>query len=86
MTLCDFILTNLDSVVRVHTDGLICKNPITNVKLGKDIGNLKFEGSAKCIILNANSYIWEDEQISILKQCLLTKMTYDETYKLFHKL
>ncbi len=82
----NIILTNLDSVVRVHTDGLICKNPITNVKLGKDIGNLKFEGSAKCIILNANTYIWEDEQISILKQCLLSKMTYDETYKLFHKL
>lgn len=67
----NIILTNLDSVVRVHTDGLICKKPITNVKLGKDIGNLKFEGISTCTIFNANSYWWQDEQTEILKQCLI---------------
>jgi len=32
----NIILTNLESVVRVHTDGILCKNPITNGKLGSD--------------------------------------------------
>ena len=58
--ICNIILTNLDEVVRVHTDGIICKSKITNVELGNDIGMLKFEGEGNVKILNNNNYIWEE--------------------------
>jgi hypothetical protein len=37
-------------------DGIILNKPIENVKLGNEIGNLKFEGSGNCEILNARDY------------------------------
>ena len=80
LKIANIILTNLDSVIRVHTDGIICTKPITNVKLGNDLGDLKYEGSANCNIINANTYYWEDDRIITLKQCLFDKCSYIETY------
>ena len=82
----NIILTNLDSVVRVHTDGIICKNPITNVKMGSDLGDLKYEGSAICNVFNANNYYWQDEKNTILIDCLLKKLSFEQTYKIFNNL
>ena len=52
------ILQNLDKVVRAHTDGIICSSPITNTKLGTELGMLKFEGKGNCEIINNNNYIF----------------------------
>jgi hypothetical protein len=81
LKIANIILTNLDSVIRVHTDGIICTKPITNVKLDNNLGDLKYEGSANCNIINANTYYWEDETFITLKRCLFDKCSYDETYK-----
>jgi len=56
----NIILTNINNVVRVHTDGYIVKEPITNVKLGDDIGDLKYEGKGEVNIKNCNTYTWKE--------------------------
>ena len=52
------ILQNIDKVVRCHTDGIICSSPITNIKLGSDLGMLKYEGKGNCEIINNNNFIF----------------------------
>lgn len=48
---------NLNSCVRIHTDGIILSEPIKNIKLGNNIGDLKFEGMAfDCKVKNCNLY------------------------------
>ena len=56
----NIILTNLDKVVRCHTDGIICTSEITNIKFGNDLGNLMYEGKGNCKIFNCNKYTWKD--------------------------
>ena len=41
LKISNMILPNIENVVRCHTDGIILKKPIVNVKLGSDIGDLK---------------------------------------------
>jgi hypothetical protein len=60
MKIANIILTNLDKVVRCHTDGIICKEPITNIKFGNELGDLKYEGSSYCEI-NNNMYRWDEK-------------------------
>lgn len=44
---------NLENVVYCHTDGIVLKKRVKDVKLGSDIGELKFEEkSKKCEIIN----------------------------------
>jgi hypothetical protein len=50
------ILKNLDTVVRCHTDGIICSKRITNIEFGNNLGNLKEEGKGDCTITNSNTY------------------------------
>jgi hypothetical protein len=50
------IRQNLNSVVRCYVDGLILNKQIENVKIGTEIGNLKFECSGDCEIFNARDY------------------------------
>lgn len=51
------IAKNIDEVVRVHTDGIICKSEITNIQLGNNIGDLKFEAyTDNCIVENSQRY------------------------------
>jgi hypothetical protein len=50
------ILKNLDTVVRTHTDGIICTKRITNIEFGTNLGNLKFEGKGDCVVNNSNCY------------------------------
>ena len=55
----NIVLKNIDSVVRVHTDGVILNKPIhKEQKLGNKLGDLKYEGFSYCEILNGNNYIW----------------------------
>jgi hypothetical protein len=68
--IANIILTNLDKVVRCHTDGIICKEPITNIKFGDELGDLKYEGSSYCEIKNNNMYRW-DEKINTEFELLL---------------
>jgi hypothetical protein len=56
----NIILTNIDKVVRCHTDGIICSSKITNMIFGNDLGNLKYEGKGNCKIFNSNKYNWKD--------------------------
>jgi hypothetical protein len=56
LMISNMIKQNLNSVVRCYVDGIILNKPIENVKLGNEIGNLKFEGSGNCEILNARDY------------------------------
>ena len=51
---------NIDDVVRCHTDGIICNNEITTIKIGNDLGELKFEGTGICKINNANTYSFKN--------------------------
>ena len=57
----NIILQNIDKVVRCHTDGIICKEQITNVTLGNELGDLKYEGTSQCQILNNNMYVWREK-------------------------
>jgi hypothetical protein len=54
------ILKNLDTVVRTHTDGIICTKKITNIKFGKNLGDLKFEGKGDCVVKNSNFYSFKN--------------------------
>ena len=56
LKISNMILPNIENVVRCHTDGIILKKPIANVKLGSDIGDLKFEESGTCHIINSNDF------------------------------
>jgi hypothetical protein len=60
LKISNIILTNLDKVVRVHTDGIICTSEITNIKFGNDLGDLKFESKGNCKIFNCNKYNWKE--------------------------
>ena len=51
---------NIDDVVRCHTDGIICTKEITNIEIGNDLGQLKFEGTGICKIKNANTYSFKN--------------------------
>ncbi len=39
-----WISNDVDSVVRLHSDGFVCTKPLTDVKLGTKMGDLKYEG------------------------------------------
>jgi hypothetical protein len=54
------ILSNIDDVVRLHTDGFMCKSKIKNIKFGDDLGNLKYEGKGEVEIINCINYTWKD--------------------------
>jgi len=57
------ICKNLDNVLRCHTDGILLKEPIKDVQLGTDLGDLKFEGVGYCEIYNYTQYEWiKDEE------------------------
>lgn len=74
------ILPNIDNILRTHTDGIILKEPIKNIKCGTELGDLKFEEKGLIIIKNANSYIWY-VYIQKLKECLLKNLSLEETRK-----
>ena len=47
-----------ENIVRCHTDGIISKIYPENIKLGFELGNLKFEESSNKIkIINCNNVI-----------------------------
>jgi len=62
LIISNIIRVNLDSVVRVHTDGVILKEPVKDVKLGTDIGQLKYEGVGYCEIINGREYTFNAEE------------------------
>ena len=47
------MLPILDNIVRCHTDGLISKTELQNLKRMPDLGDLKFEGKIQCEIINS---------------------------------
>jgi hypothetical protein len=50
----NIIGSNIESVKRIHTDGMVLDRPIIDVKLGSAIGDLKYEGkSSNCIVHNS---------------------------------
>lgn len=56
MLLSRTIESNYEYIVRVHTDGFLACKPLKfekNVKLGSDIGNLKYKGSFEAYIVSA---------------------------------
>mmetsp|Transcript_7120 Transcript_7120/g.7464 ORF Transcript_7120/g.7464 Transcript_7120/m.7464 type:complete len:455 (-) Transcript_7120:382-1746(-) len=59
--IANIILQNMNKVIRCHTDGIICKEPITNITFGNELGDLKYEGSSQCKILNSNMYTWREK-------------------------
>ena len=61
LNISNMILPNIENVVRCHTDGIILKKPIANVKLGSDIGDLKFEGLGTCHIINSKDFKFNDK-------------------------
>jgi hypothetical protein len=56
LMISNMVRQNLESTVRCYVDGLILSGPIKNVKLGTDIGDLKFEGKGSCDIINSRDY------------------------------
>ena len=62
------------------------QKPNYNVKMGSDLGDLKYEGTAICNVFNANNYYWQDEKNTILIDCLLKKLSFEQTYKIFNNL
>ncbi len=56
------IYKNLDNVLRCHTDGILLKEPIKDVQLGTDLGDLKFEGVGYCEIYNNTQYKWIEDK------------------------
>eukprot|EP01038_Epipyxis_sp_PR26KG_P015561 gene15561-21013_t len=61
LKIANIVLTNLDNVVRVHTDGIITKTEITNVELGSKLGDLKYENFGKVDIKNSNTYTFTEK-------------------------
>ena len=59
LKISNIILPNIDKVVRCHTDGIILNKPIEHIKLGNDIGMLKFEENGECVIKNSNDFIFD---------------------------
>ena len=56
------VLPNIDSVYRVYTDSILSSKPLTNLKIGTEIGNYKLEKTGKCIIdKTSKKPIWNDE-------------------------
>lgn len=62
------ILKNIDNVVRINTDGFILTEPIKDYKTGTDLGELKFEGSSVCRVLNSQKVIWGGETLELLHE------------------
>ena len=58
--IANIILPNIDKVVRVHTDGIICKSRLKDIKLGTNLGDLKFEGKGNVKIINSNNYTFTE--------------------------
>jgi len=72
-----YIYYNLDSVVRCHTDGLLCTKELIlppKQNLGNNIGDMKYEGYEFCKIYNTNSYQFGNEthgkQPENVEECL----------------
>ena len=65
----NIVLKNIDSIVRVHTDGIILNKPIEKTQpLGNKLGDLKYEGFSYCEILNSNNYIWYNDRLEMAKK------------------
>ncbi len=47
---------NIDNIKWIHTDGFISTQKL-NYKTGTNLGDLKFEGEAKCQIINSITVI-----------------------------
>lgn len=58
LKISEIINTNLDDCVRVHTDSYIGKTPLTNIKLGNYIGDLKYEEEGYCEIHDSCNYVF----------------------------
>jgi len=75
---------NLDNVVYVHTDSVILTKPIKDVKLGSNIGELKFEEFVEeCEIINGNT----KKGFTYNKEQIITKLNkqLELAYKLYPK-
>ena len=56
------VLPNIDSVYRVYTDSILSSKPLTNLKIGTEIGSYKLKKSGKCWIdKTSRKPIWNDE-------------------------
>lgn len=54
--ICATMLPFIDNIMRCHTDGFISKIPI-NFPTGQNLGELKYEGYAKCVIIHNSNDI-----------------------------
>ena len=54
----DVIYPHKEIVHRCHTDGFICEQPITDIKLSSEIGDFKIEHQGKCKINNSMNVEW----------------------------
>lgn len=52
------LLPHKDSVIRIHTDGVISTKPMPELKLSKDLGDWKLEGFGVLEIHNTMKYSW----------------------------
>jgi hypothetical protein len=59
LKLVELVLPNIDNVYRVFTDSILSDKPLTNLKIGTEIGDWKLEKQGKCIIEKNNKKpIW----------------------------
>jgi hypothetical protein len=52
------LLPYAENIKRFHTDGFISDTKISTLKIGKDIGDWKFEKEGKCEIINCTTIKW----------------------------